>query len=288
LPEIKGTIIMQFPIFYGFVAPDIAASKPVGALNTASDLTAKLDGQLSVAIGALRISMPNILVSKTVEDIVASEHRRCVDSAVAAREKANDMGRSSGLTIHTEILRSDFDQFQSQCVCRARVHGLVFAEAGIAGEFHGAALIESLLFKSGRPVLIVPSGYSSEISLQHTLIAWDGSVGAARAVWNAMPLLRLAQTIEIVTVVGEKQLEDVPAGNMLAPMLSFLQKKTNVTTLKHDGGTAASPIKQYAAKTGAGLIIQGAYGRSRWSELILGGATRDMLHDNALPVLMSY
>jgi nucleotide-binding universal stress UspA family protein len=288
LPEIQGIIIMKFPIFYSFVAPDIAATKPLSALKTAIDLTAKLDGQLSVAIGALRMSVPNILVSKTVEDIVASEHRRCVDSAVAAREKTTEIGRSSGLTVHAEILKSDFDQFRSQCVCQARVHGLVFAEAGIAGEFHGAALIESLLFKSGRPVLVVPNGFSAEISLGHIMIAWDGSVGAARAVWNSIPLLRMARTIEIVTVVGEKHLDDVPAGNMLAPMLSFLQKKISVTTLKHGGGTPAGPIKQHAAKTGAGLVIQGAYGRSRWSELILGGATRDMLHDNPLPVLMSY
>jgi hypothetical protein len=156
---IKGTIIMQFPIFYGFVAPDIEASKPLGVLKTAFDLTAKLKAQLSIAIGALQLSMPSILVSKTVEDIVGSELRRCFDSAVAARARSDELARNSGLTIHTEILKGDFNRFRSQCISRARVHG---------------------------------------------------------------------------------------------------------------------------------PVIQGAYGRSRWSELILGGATRDMLCDNAWPVLMSY
>ena len=149
-------------------------------------------------------------------------------------------------------------------------------------------MIEPLLFESGRPVIIVPNGFSSEISLDHVLIAWDGSEGAARSVWDAMPLLRQANTLEIVTVVGEKELDEVPAANALAGMLSFLGKKIAVTPLTFDGNTAAGLIKQHAARTSAGLVVQGAYGRSRWSELILGGVTREMLHDCALPVLMSH
>ena len=119
-------------------------------------------------------------------------------------------------------------------------------------------------------------------------MAWDGSAGAARAVWDSLPLLRLAQTIEIVTVIGEKELDDVPAANALAGMLTYLGKKVNVSVLAFDGGTAASLIKQQAAKSGAGLIVQGAYGRSRWRELILGGVTREMLRDCTIPVLMSH
>ena len=171
---------------------------------------------------------------------------------------------------------------------RARIHGLVFAEAGGPSEPLTGALIEPLLFESGRPVIVVPNGFSSEISLSHILIAWDGSEGAARAVWDAIPLLRQANTLEIATVVGEKELDEVPAANALAGMLTFLGKKITVTPLTFDGNTAAGLIKQHAARTSAGLVVQGAYGRSRWSELILGGVTREMLHDCALPVLMSH
>ena len=124
--------------------------------------------------------------------------------------------------------------------------------------------------------------------MDHVLIAWDGSTSAARAMWDSIPLLRLAKTIEIVTVTGKKELQDVPAANSLAPMLSYLGKKINVTVIAYKGNTVAGLIKEHAAKTGAGLIVQGAYGRSRWNELILGGVTREMLHDNTLPVLLSH
>lgn len=279
---------MLFPIFYGIIAPDIATPKSLGAVKTAIGLTAKLDGQLSVAIGALEISVRNTLSSGIVERIVDEECQRSRDSAKALSGQIADLARSSGSAVHTEILSGSLGQITGLCTVRARVHGLVFAEAGGSSEPLAGALIEPLLFESGRPVIIVPNGFSSEISLNHVLIAWDGSEGAARAVWDAIPLLRLADTLEIVTVVGEKELNDVTSAHALAGMLTYLGKKMAVTSLTFDGSSAAVPIKQHAARTGAGLVVQGAYGRSRWSELILGGVTREMLRDCVLPVLMSH
>ncbi|MBP9174899.1 MAG: universal stress protein [Rhizobiales bacterium] len=279
---------MLFPIFYGIIAPDIATPKSLGAMKTAIGLAAKLDGQLSVAIGALEISVRNTLSSGIVDRVVAEEGQRSRESAKALSGQIADLARGSGSAVHTEILSGSLGQISGQCAVRARIHGLVFAEAGGPSEPLTGALIEPLLFESGRPVIVVPNGFSSEISLSHILIAWDGSEGAARAVWDAIPLLRQANTLEIATVVGEKELDEVPAANALAGMLTFLGKKITVTPLTFDGNTAAGLIKQHAARTSAGLVVQGAYGRSRWSELILGGVTREMLHDCALPVLMSH
>jgi nucleotide-binding universal stress UspA family protein len=185
-------------------------------------------------------------------------------------------------------LKGDLGSIKRRCANRARVHGLVFAEAGIPGVLLGGSLIEPLIFESGRPVIVVPNGFSAAISLDHILLAWDGSAAASRAVWDSLPLLRLAKSIEIVTVTGEKELNEVPAANALAGMLTFLGRKVSVTALPLSGGTAAERIKELAARSGAGLVVQGAYGRSRWSELILGGVTRDMLHDCTIPVFMSH
>jgi nucleotide-binding universal stress UspA family protein len=279
---------MKFPIFHGFIASEIGSAKPLEVMKTAFSLAARLDAQLSIAIGALQISVRTILSSTTVEGLISDENKRSADSAVASREQIVGLARNSGLIVHTEILKGDLGSISGRCANRARVHGLIFAEAGIPGALLGGALIESLIFESGRPVIVVPNGFSSDISLEHVLVAWDGSAVAARALWDSLPLLRLATTIEIVTVTGEKELNDVPAANALAGMLTFLGKKVSVTVLAYDGGTAASLIKQHAAKSGAGLVVQGAYGRSRWRELILGGVTREMLHDCTIPVLMSH
>lgn len=279
---------MKFPIFYGLIAPDTGAAKPLKAMKTAFSLAARLDGQLSIAIGALQISVRTILSSNTVEGLISDENKRSADSAAAAREQIAGLAQNSGLIVHTEILKGDLGSIARRSANRARVHGLVFAEAGIPGEILGGALIEPLIFESGRPVIVVPNGFSSDILLDHILVAWDGSASAARAVWDSLPLLRLAKTIEIVTITGEKELNEVPAANALAGMLTYLGKKVNVSVLAFDGGTAARLIKQHAAKSGAGLIVHGAYGRSRWTELILGGVTREMLRECTIPVLMSH
>lgn len=281
-------VTVLFPIFYGLIAPNSVSAQPLNAINSAIALATKLDAQLSIAIGALQITIPNLLSSATVEDLIGNENKRSKDSAAAMRDKIADLARKSGIPVHMETLIGDLGQLKSRFANRARVHGLVYAEAGIPGELLGGALIEPLLFESGRPVLVVPNSYTSPISFDHVLIAWDGSASAARAVWDSIPLLRLAKTIEIVTVTGEKNLQEVPAANTLAPMLSYLGKETRVSVITFDGGTAAGLIMKHAAKINAGLIVQGAYGRSRWSELVLGGVTREMLRESTLPVLMSH
>ncbi len=279
---------MLFPIFLGIIANDTAATKPLGAIKTAIELAAKLDAQLSVAVGALQISVPSLLTSGTVESLIATENRSASEQAMAASAQIITLANASGITIHTEILRGDLPAIRQRFANRARVHGLVLAEAGKSGGFLGFNIIEPLLFESGRPVLIYPSDYSSRVSFDHIVIAWDGSQAAARAVWDAIPVLRLAKSIEIVTVAGEKELNDVAAANTLAPMLAYLGKKISVTVLTYKGGTAGDLIRDHAVQNGANLIVLGAYGRSRWRELVLGGVTRDMLQQTSIPIMMSH
>lgn len=279
---------MHFPIYCGFIAPDIAQAKPLHGFKTALDLAEKLGGQITVAVGAIRMSVPNLLSSATVEGLIAEENRRSNASAAAAAKAISAMAERSSITVHTQTLNGDFSQLRSGLTCRARIHGLIVAEAGIAGDFLASGLVESYLFESGRPVAVVPEEFAGPIVCERIVIAWDGSAGAARAVWDAMPLLRLAKDIDIVTVTGEKNLKDSIPASELAASLNFLGKRFAVTPLRYDNSSAAGCIKAHAAKTGAGLIVQGAYGRSRWSELVLGGVTREMLRDPSVPVMMSH
>lgn len=279
---------MLFPMFYGFIAPDVAAAQPFTAMKTAIDLANRLDAQLSVAIGARQLSVSSLLSSSTVEGLIAAENKRSASSAALANDRISELAKGSGLTPHTEILKGDLGQLKVRFSMRARLHSLVVAEAGKPGELLGGELVEPFIFDSGRPVLILPNGYDGAISLDQMLIAWDGSTGAARAVWDSLPLLRLAKIIEIVTITGEKNLGETAPASSLAPMLSYLGKDINVAAVKYDGTSAASLIRDHAAEIGAGVIVQGAYGRSRWREFVLGGVTREMLRDSALPILMSH
>ena len=54
-----------------------------------------------------------------------------------------------------------------------------------------------------------------------------------------------------------------------------------------DDADAGRALLRIAADRGADLLVMGAYGRARLRELILGGATRDVLREAKLPVLFS-
>jgi nucleotide-binding universal stress UspA family protein len=279
---------MRYPIFHPLLPPEMKSDELPHGARAAFDVATQLDGQVTAVIGALTMAPPNILGSSMVSSLVASENKRHKDAAEAARERIEQFAKSAGVTIHTEVISDELLTLAKRMANRARLHGLVIAERGVAGELYSNELIEPLLFGSGRPVLVVPHGHASPLSFERALIAWDGGLNAARAVWDSVPLLRLAESIEIVTVVGEKDLGTAPAANSLAPMLAFLGAETNVAALELGDESAAQLIKRHAAKVGASFIVQGAYGRSRWAEMVLGGVTREMLHNSQIPALMSH
>lgn len=279
---------MRFPIFHPVLPPETKTEELPQGARAAFDVATQLDGQVTAVIGALVLASPNIMGSSMVSSLVANENKRHRDAANAMRERIERFARSANITIHSEVIGDELLTLAKRMANRARLHGLVIAERGVAGELYSNELIEPLLFSSGRPVLVIPHGHASSLSFDRALIAWDGGLNAARAVWDSMPLLRLARSIEIVTIVGEKDLGMAPAANSLAPMLAFLEAAINVTALQLENGTAADLIATHAAKIGAHFIVQGAYGRSRWAEMVLGGVTREMLRNSQIPVLMSH
>jgi nucleotide-binding universal stress UspA family protein len=279
---------MRFPIFHPLLPTEASAEEFLHGVRATFDIAAKLDGQVTAAIGALLIAPPNVLGSSMVSSLVASENKRYQDAADATGEKISRLAESHGIVAHTEVISDDLISLAKRMANRARLHGLVVAERGIPGELYRNELFEPLLFGSGRPVLIIPNGYAQPISFDRALIAWDGGLNAARAVWDALPLLRLSHSIEIVTIIGEKNVGMAPAAHSLAPMLAFLKAAITVTDMEIGDEPAAHMVRSHAAKAGATFIVQGAYGRSRWAEMVLGGVTREMLRSSEIPVLMSH
>jgi nucleotide-binding universal stress UspA family protein len=148
-----------------------------------------------------------------------------------------------------------------------------------------------LLMQLGRPVLLLPpiskSG-SANGQFDSILVAWNGSREAARAMADAMPFLRLAQQVRVVTIVEtiqrEKDLPDVDIGVYLAKhgVRAELDRVESIDTSPSDCLLPA------ALKMKADLLVMGAYGHKRWSELIMGGMTRSVMQNISLPVLMSH
>lgn len=147
------------------------------------------------------------------------------------------------------------------------------------------SVIEAVLFNAGAPLLIVPRKAPAKIDSAHAMIAWDGSVTASRAVRAALPLLTAAATVDIVIVDDGKEL---PTGQRLTTHLARHGIAATTRTVPNPHKDVGAVLRQTAAESGAGLIVMGAYGHSRLLQWILGGATRGMMRDLTVPLVMAH
>ncbi|MFT5172773.1 MAG: nucleotide-binding universal stress UspA family protein [Gammaproteobacteria bacterium] len=149
---------------------------------------------------------------------------------------------------------------------------------------------DSAVIETGRPVLVVPA-VGCDVPLHgKVLVAWNGSREAARAVNDAMPLLKFAKEVRVLCIdppVNEHAEASSPGAD-LCFHLSTHGVKANVEELSGAGAHSGDLLLAHAAQYGANLIVAGAYGHSRMRELVLGGVTLKLLRHMKVPVLMSH
>jgi nucleotide-binding universal stress UspA family protein len=146
---------------------------------------------------------------------------------------------------------------------------------------------EEVVFSSGRPTLILP-GDEDVGPLDHVVIAWDGSRVAARALADAAPFLEQASAISIVTVTDEKLLPRDDVGYRLAHGLAARGLQAKAESIHAGGNEIGAALQEHAIRINGGLLVMGGWGHSRLRDFVLGGATKGILADLRLPVLMSH
>jgi nucleotide-binding universal stress UspA family protein len=145
--------------------------------------------------------------------------------------------------------------------------------------------IEAGLFESGRPVLIAPPSPPQRMG-ETILIAWNGSTEQARTTAFAMPLLKRANQVIVLTVQGGTV--PGPTGEELARYLARNGVPSEPVTVSPEGRSTGEAILAQAAARQCDLLIKGAYTQSRLRQMIFGGATRHILAHASLPVLMAH
>jgi nucleotide-binding universal stress UspA family protein len=164
-------------------------------------------------------------------------------------------------------------------VALAGIHGR-YADLVIASP----ELARDLVFGAGAPVLAVPAGVTAAPA-KRVLVAWNGSREAARAVRDALPLLKTADSVE-VSVIDPP--EGRAIGEGLATMLARHGIPVAVREALSQGNDVGAMLLEQAKTGGADLIVMGAYGHSRFREWVLGGATEEVLAESKIPVLVSH
>jgi nucleotide-binding universal stress UspA family protein len=162
----------------------------------------------------------------------------------------------------------------------------IFARQPEAGQLEWRLAVEAALMESGRPLLLLPLR-PREIAGKTVALAWNGSVEAARAASAALPFLARAR--KILLLVGERADEPVdPPPIAIADLLACHGVKAKPKTVRLKAWPVVKSLVEEAAAAGADLLAMGAYGHSRMRETVFGGATRAVIEDAKLPVLLAH
>ncbi|MGO8713083.1 MAG: universal stress protein [Rhizomicrobium sp.] len=149
---------------------------------------------------------------------------------------------------------------------------------------------ERVALESGRPVVVIPHNRKAGTVGRRVLIAWNGSAQSARAANDALPFLRRAESVTILTINPDglrKSPSDEPGTHIAAHLLRH-GIKANARKLVADDVAVGDMILSQASDEGADLIVMGAYGHPRAREIVLGGATRALFEHMTVPILLSH
>ncbi|OCK53602.1 universal stress protein [Bradyrhizobium sp. LMTR 3] len=150
------------------------------------------------------------------------------------------------------------------------------------------ALPQEILFQAGGPVLFMPYTFRGAFTARRIGICWDGSRLAARALRDAMPLLRRADALTIIAVAnGEAPPVECTSEHLLRH-LARAGLPARIASFTADRSDIQPGLLSIAADESLDLLVMGGYGHSRLQEIVLGGVTREMLRSMTVPTLMSH
>lgn len=148
---------------------------------------------------------------------------------------------------------------------------------------------ERLALESGRPVMVVPYvGRYPDVG-RNIVVAWKSGRESARAMFDALPLLKTANSVKILEVKERADAESAlaPDTSIAASLARYGIKPTIRTTVAGNIGVGDEILSRLADES-ADLLVMGAYGHSRFREMLFGGVTRHIAKHMTVPTLFSH
>jgi nucleotide-binding universal stress UspA family protein len=233
---------------------------------------------------------PGYVMLEIPSDIVAQMIAESEKAALAAIEHFEAAARRSLLSAEHRLFKSIGSLAPLILSTLARRFDLGVLMQSEPNGVDNDDMIETSLFQSGRPLMVVPYIQKDGLKLDHVVCCWDGSRAAARAINDGLPLLVKATTVDLLIVLNEKTntAPNIIRGAEMAKHLARHDVKVQIVTVAAADIDVSNTILSYVADVSGTLIVMGGYGHARLREVILGGVTRDMLESTTIPVFMSH
>ncbi len=149
---------------------------------------------------------------------------------------------------------------------------------------------KDLVMQAGRPLLVVPDA-TEWLDLRSILVAWKDTLEARRATADSLPMLRKAKDVTVAEILEEGDSQPA-AVSRLRDVVAWLSRHgvaaSELVSETDQDRDAPARLDAMAGEVGAGLVVAGAYGHSRFREMILGGMTQHLITQSARCVLLSH
>jgi len=146
-------------------------------------------------------------------------------------------------------------------------------------------VIPEVATKGVAPVLALPAGEHRVDPQAVAAIAWNGSAQSARALRASLPLVARAAEVHLIEVTGRHHAIAVEAA---ARFLELRGITAAIRKVDSDGRAVSDALRDATLALGAGLLVMGAYGHSRMTEIVLGGVSNDLVGWMPIPLLLAH
>lgn len=277
---------------YKTLLTHVAGGQPdTRIVQIALDLADKHDAHLDILCHGVDQMTAGFHYGGADPMLIQQSLQNATDDAEAATAAIRAVADASVARWSTETCVSAYTNLPRVVSGRSRFSDIVLLPTpyGEGRSDFDEVLAEASLIGSGTPVLFIPDGTTPTFEPQTVVIGWNESAEALNAVKAALPLLKAAQLVRVTVIDPPRHgpSRSDPGG----PLSVFLARhgiKAEVDVLGKSLPRVSDVLARHANDTGAELMVMGGYGRSRLSEAILGGATRNMLEQAKLPVLMAH
>ncbi len=262
------------------------------AIDAAIGFAAALGGRLSAVAVHIDIRVPHNRIAEYligISRLAEEEEAKCQRACVGALKHFSAAANAAGVLGDALTVRADMYLMGERVAELARTRDICLVP--VADRLDGQrSVAEAVVFESARPTIVYSPGRADlpATGLDVVVLAWDGSRCAARAMADALPILAKAKTVKVLTIVNEKAAAVTGLGADAVRHLRAHGVNAVAEEVDARGRRIGDVMDEYVVSQRAGLLVMGAYGRSRVREFILGGATEHVLNDPKVAILLSH
>jgi nucleotide-binding universal stress UspA family protein len=278
--------MLENPMTYATAMVSLAVDQPNEALLEVTGQLAAQSSSRVIGISAAMFSPPLYFMGEAGQQLIdegeAAIRKRMVE--LEGQLRAAMHGRAKEVEWRSALeLPARYVARESRAADLVIVGGdgnAILDPFGIAGP-------SELVMQAGRPLLVVPAALKW-LDLRSALVAWKDCPEARRAVADALPLLGKAKEVTVAGIAEEEGTQGA-ARQQVEDVVGWLSRHGIVARAQvpERCGNAVLQLDRIAADTGAGVVVAGAYGRSRFREWVLGGVTQHLVGQAARCALLS-